>query len=332
MRKWLGLVIAICFITAFCSWGFLIHRTINQLAVYELPKTMRPFFYKNMRYLVKESVRPDERRNTDKTEASKHFIDFEAYGDSAAWKAPWNWEEAVQKYSKDTLEEYGYVPYVIIDVQAKLTEAFRQKNRDSILFYAADLGHYIGDIHTPLHTSLNYDGQLTGQKGLHSLWESTVPELELKNYTLSSRHKATYLKTPQKQLWAALRNSFTLTATVFSVEKEVTKNFTPEQKYRTQTRNGKEVKSYTTAFAKAYGQALGNMVNNQLIASADLLADLWYTSWVDGGKPDLNALLTTPYTKADRKALYAEVKLFKKNELLKKDSLISRKSQTTTTE
>ncbi len=108
MRKFFLIIAAIGIITVFTNWGFLIHRTVNQMAVYELPKKMRPFFYRNMAYLVKESVRPDERRNTDRTEATKHFIDFEAYGDSAAWKMPWNWEEAVEKYSKDTLLKYGH--------------------------------------------------------------------------------------------------------------------------------------------------------------------------------------------------------------------------------
>ena len=64
-------------------------------------------------------------------------------------------------------------------MQKKLTHAFSQGNRDSILFYAADISHYIADAHVPLHTTLNYDGQLTNQKGLHNLWESTIPELEL---------------------------------------------------------------------------------------------------------------------------------------------------------
>src|SRR5690242_8232470 len=98
----------------FCSWGSLVHRTTQQIAVYELPVHMRPFFYKNMESLVRNAVRADKRRNIDKKEAAKHFIDFEGYGDSAAYKMPLNWKDAIAKYSKDTLEKYGYVPYVII--------------------------------------------------------------------------------------------------------------------------------------------------------------------------------------------------------------------------
>src|SRR6185436_20932323 len=85
------------------SWGFLVHRTIHQLAIYELPPSMRYFFHRNMNEIVKKSVRPDQRRNADKEEAPKHYIDLELYGDSAAWKMPLRWEEALKKYGKDSL-------------------------------------------------------------------------------------------------------------------------------------------------------------------------------------------------------------------------------------
>src|SRR5262245_59852507 len=78
------------------SWGFLVNRTINHLAIYELPKPMQVFFYTNREYLVNNAPRPDLRRNQDSTEATKHFIDLEIFGDSAAWKMPLKWDDAVK--------------------------------------------------------------------------------------------------------------------------------------------------------------------------------------------------------------------------------------------
>lgn len=320
-------IVALCALVGLSSWGFLMHRTIHQLAVYELPKPMQPFFYKNLDYIVKHSVRPDERRSKDSTEAPKHFIDFEAYGDSAAWKMPLTWDEAVAKYSKDTLFEYGYVPYVIMDMKEKLTKAFREKNRDSILFYATDMGHYIEDAHVPLHTTLNYDGQLTGQRGMHSLWESMVPEIDINTYNLSSRHKARYLKKPEQAIWEALRTTHLLVPDVFRLEIETSKDFTDSTKYRTQVRRGREVKSYSSDFARAYSRRLGSTVNEQAIRAANLFSDFLYTCWVDGGKPDLNSLLTSSMTEQDKKALKQQIKWFKKNELLENKALISRQGK-----
>ena len=308
-----------------CSWGFLIHRTAHQLAIYELPKNLQQFFYKNMDYIVYNSVRPDVRRNKDVTEASKHFIDVEAYGDSAVYKMPLNWNDAVAQYTKDTLLKYGYVPYHVVYMKNKLTEAFKNGNKDSILFYATDLGHYIEDANVPLHTSINYDGQLTDQKGLHALWESVVPEIEIDNYNLSSTHKATYLSNPEQSIWNAVRSANALLKDVFEKEKEVSANFTDATKYKTENRKGRQVKYYTTAFAKAYAAVLKNTINEQAIRSANLVADFWYTAWVDAGKPDLNNL--TNITKADKKQLKKEIKSFKHNHLIADKYLQSRKGK-----
>lgn len=307
-----------------CSWGFLVHRTTVQLAVYQLPKSLQPFFYKNIAALVKTSVRPDQRRSFDSTEASKHFIDLEMYGDSAAWKMPQHWNEAVQKFSEDTLKKYGYVPYWIITMQQKLTAAFRAGKSDSVLFYAADLAHYIGDAHVPLHTSVNYDGQLTNQKGLHSLWESTIPELELTNYNLYARHRAKYIADKEAAVWNAVRTAYQLLPQLFLQEREAGKNFTDATKYRVQMRNGKESKTYTAAFAKAYSQKLGNTINQQLLRTSRMIADFWYTAWVDAGRPNVTNFFKTPYSNEDRQAYKNEVKSYKKNRLLRDSLLLSR--------
>jgi hypothetical protein len=324
MKRLFLIMLSCGILLGFGSWGFLMHRTVHQMAIYELPKPMQPFFYKNMDYMVKHSIRPDERRNSDPTEATKHFIDFEAYGDSAAWKMPYKWEAAVAKYSQDTLLKYGHVPYVIMQLKERLTNAFRQQNRDSILFYAADIGHYIGDAHVPLHTTLNYDGQLTGQKGLHSLWESMVPEIELSNYNLSSHHKAKYLKNPEGRIWESLRSTFKMVDDVLRFEREVSKGFTDSTKYRVQIRRGREVKSYSTAFAKAYAEKINRAVNEQAVRSADMLADFLYTAWVDGGKPNMITIMNNSMTKDDKKSLKQEIKWFKRNQLLENKKLLSR--------
>jgi hypothetical protein len=307
--------------------GFLIHRTINQVDIYELLKPLQAFFYENRDSLVRYSVRPDERRNRDSAEAPKHFIDLEMYGDSAAWKMPFSWDSAIAIYSKDTLIKYGYVPYWIIMMKEKLTDAFSSGNKDSILFYAADIGHYISDAHVPLHTSVNYDGQLTNQKGLHSLWESAIPEIFLDNYQLQNNHRATYLKKPEEAIWTAVRQAHLLLNGVLEEEREATKSFVDSTKYRIQIRNGREVRSYTSAFARAYAQRLGGTVNQQLLKAANLCSDFWYTAWVDAGKPRLKNLLTTPFAGEQKSKFKGEYNAYKKNELLVKNLLIARQKR-----
>jgi hypothetical protein len=319
-----GLMTLLVIVLSCCSWGFFVHRTVNQLALYQLPDPLRLFFYKNRDSLVKEAPGPDMRRNSDPTENPRHFIDLEAYGDSAAWKMPLHEEEAIRIYSFDTLKKYGYVPYQVQREAALLTAAFRKGDRDSILFYAADLGHYIGDANVPLHTTVNYDGQLSNQKGLHNLWESTVPELELDHYNLYDGHQARYLPDPAAAIWEAVRHSHELLKDVFGQEKEASKQFTDSTKYHLIMYYGRQTRAYTPAFAEAYQARLGNTINEQLLRSADLIADFWFTAWTDAGKPDLEGLLTTPPGAKDRKELEQEVDLYKANKLFEKNLLLSR--------
>ena len=320
------LLLATLVVLSLCSWGYLVHRTTVQLALYHLPTKMRPFFFQNLDYLIKNSVRPDERRRFDVTEAPKHFIDLDAFGENAATQMPESWAGASARYTADTLRKYGIVPWTITENLQKLTNAFRRGQRDSILYFAADLGHYVGDAHVPLHTSLNYDGQLSNQRGIHALWESTVPELSFDQYQFFEKHRVRYLRDPQRAAWEAVRSGNALLKAVFDEERNLTQQFPDSVKYRIQKRNGIPLKYYTTAFAKAYGQRVNPAVQSQLRHSAHAIADFWYTAWVDAGKPDLNALGAAPPDSA-RTRLRAEVKAYKANELLSKGWLRARREE-----
>ena len=303
------------------SWGFLVHRTIHQLAVYKLPAPLQSYFYENMNDLVENAPRPDLRRNSDKTEATKHFIDIEMFGPDAINNMPLDWASAVKKYTEDSLKKYGWGPYNAIMQLDNLTRSFKSKNKDSILFYAADLGHYIGDLHVPLHTSVNYDGQLTGQKGLHGLWESFIPDLTMDQYQLYNKHTATYLKNPALSLWKDIRHANSLLPVMFEKEKEVTKQFTPETKYKMQMSYGRETKMYTKEFALVYATQLGPTVNEQLIAASNMIADFWFTAWVNAGKPDLGT------SKGIVDKLKVELDSYSINQLIKNGLLISKKDK-----
>ena len=187
------------------------------------------------------------------------------------------------------------------------------------------MAHYIADAHVPLHTTLNYDGQLTNQKGLHALWETVVPELMMeKEFNLSSDHKARYLAQPEKEIWQAVRKSFSLLPTVFKEETAATKLFTEETKYRIQNRKGKEVKYYTSEFGREYGKRLQSSINERLRSSSEMIADFWYTAWVDGGKPNLSDLQKGQTSVANGGRLKDEVDAFRKNLLLDKGWLLSK--------
>ncbi len=96
------------------SWGFFAHKKINRLAVFTLPVEMASFYKKNIRYIEESAVNPDRRRYIDPNEAPRHYIDLDNYGDSAAYKIPRYWKDAVEKLGQDSLQAHGILPWKLL--------------------------------------------------------------------------------------------------------------------------------------------------------------------------------------------------------------------------
>ncbi|MCC3151985.1 zinc dependent phospholipase C family protein [Hymenobacter sp. BT770] len=298
------------------AWGFFGHRTITQVAVYELPAAMQAFYYRHMAELVRQSTAPDERRNDDPTEAPKHFIDMDHYSEENPFgKVPKQYDKAVEKFSADTLKKYGTVPWVVLETKNNLTEAFRQRDTLAIIKYSAELSHYVGDAFVPLHTTINYDGQLTDQKGLHSLWESQLPERFIADYKLNGE-PAKYVKNPLDAIWGVLQQSYGFLGETFDRATKIEKTMKPDVRFTFSHRYGKTTRRYSDAFADAYEKEVGGMVDFRLKGAPNMVSSLWLTAWEDGGKPNLNELMHPPkLTKEEKEKLATELTAWKKNTL-----------------
>jgi hypothetical protein len=273
------------------SWGFFGHERINRLAVFSLPPEMVGFYKFHIQFLTENSVNPDRRRYSVKDEAPRHYIDIDHYGDSAIWTMPRYWNQAVEKYTEDTLKAYGIVPWHIVRVKGWLTNAFANQDADQILRLSADLGHYIADANVPLHTTENYNGQLTGQYGIHGFWESRLPELFFGQYKLFVG-QARYLENPQLEAWKAVTNAHLALDSVLRFEKELTRDYPESKKFVVEQRGNVNIRTYSEYFSAAYHKRLNGMVERRMKASIKMIADFWYTAWVDGGQPNLDNLVS----------------------------------------
>lgn len=270
-------------------WGFYGHALLNRQAVFSLPPEMLPLYKKELTFLSEKSVNPDRRRYAVKGEAEKHYIDLDHYGDSARYQLPKYWLAAVEKFPEDSLRAHGIGPWSAYHTLLSLTKAFEARNKAAILRLSADLGHYLGDLNVPLHTTKNYNGQLSGQAGIHGFWESRVPELLAKNYSFWVG-KASYVADPQEALWDAVERAHGMVDTVLRVERQLTSSFALDHKYSYEERNGLTVRVYAKEFTEAYALALNRQVERQMRASIKMIADFWYTAWINAGQPDLRSL------------------------------------------
>ena len=89
------------------------------------------------------------------------------------------YEEAIKRYGAEFVVKNGDAAVAGRRDLRKAGRAFRQKapySRDNIKFFSSVLAHYVSDAHVPFHAALNYDGQLTGQWGIHSRFETELFE------------------------------------------------------------------------------------------------------------------------------------------------------------
>ncbi|KAA5545651.1 zinc dependent phospholipase C family protein [Adhaeribacter rhizoryzae] len=285
------------------SWGFYAHQRINRLAVFTLPPEIIGFYKKHIIYITENAVNPDKRRYVVKAEGPRHFIDLDVYGDSAQYKLPRNWPEAVAKFGEDSLAKHGVLPWHLNFVKYQLTEAFKHHDVPAILRLSADLGHYLADACVPLHTTRNYNGQFTNQHGIHGFWESRLPELLAGNYDFFVG-PAAYVEKPQQKAWDIIIRSHAALDSVLRFEKEVAAQLPEDKKYTFEERNNITVKTYSKAYTTNYHQKLKGQVERQMRYAVWLVGSFWYTCWVDAGQPDLNNL--QPLTEAQKQQLAAE--------------------------
>jgi hypothetical protein len=178
------------------AWGYEPHRFIMDRAIALLPVEIRPLFERHRALVVERVVDPDLWRDAGFDEESKnHFldIDWEGFGPFPFAGLPREYSAAVAKFGVSRIQETGTLPWRVEEMYGNLRRAFEAYprrgafSRFAILHTAAWLSHYVGDAHVPLHAVVNYDGQLTGQNGVHTRWESLLFERYRDRLTIAPR-------------------------------------------------------------------------------------------------------------------------------------------------
>ena len=301
MKKYCCLIVALLLSYQSYCWGFYMHEKINYHAVFLLPPQMMILFKPNIGFLTEHAVDPDKRRYVVAAEGAHHFLDIDHYGHYPFPEIPRDYKLAMLKYTADTLQAYGIVPWWIQIMMGRLTKAFREKNKQTILKNAAELGHYIADAHVPLHICSNHNGQLTHQQGIHAFWESRVPELFAEASWDYFIGKAAYITDLSGFIWARILESAAAADTVLKCEKEINIFFPSAQKYAFEDRKGKIVKQYSTAYATLYENRLNHMIERRMRQSVFAVASCWYTAWVNAGQPRLDHLMHDSLSLTDQK-------------------------------
>lgn len=266
------------------GWGMDVHRLITAKAIDGLPPELLPFFAPERAFISEHSVDPDLYRVMDLKgergeEPPNHFLDldFEEGSKPPFLNVPREYDEYVKKYGIGPATRYGRLPWRAEEVYNRLVAMFKEMGKpnvpyaaDNAVYLVAILAHYIEDGHVPFHGALNYDGQLTNQRGIHSRFET---ELILRDPSAWKWRPIVITPIPNFRdfMFKTLVDSQQLVAPVLSAD------LTGSE--------GREF--YDKAYFDVFQKGAGPVAERRLNEAASAVASAIVSAWTDGGKPAL---------------------------------------------
>jgi S1/P1 Nuclease len=251
-------------------WGEKGHETTNRLAVGAVPSPLQAFYEAHADAIEQHAMDPDHAKEVDPAERPRHVIDLDRYGPYPFTVLPEEYDAAVQKFGEQTVVRRGIVPWQIERTYDLLVGAFRQGSPPEIVKHSAWLGHYVGDAHVPFHTTANYDGQLTGQKGLHSYFESKMVNAYVSPGEVRPPPGTPITARPHLLAFRWVRESYTYVRPLLDAD----------------AANGGQTGHRNLA---GFAQTAKPIAIDRLTKGASRTASLWYSAWREAGLPALDA-------------------------------------------
>lgn len=254
------------------GWGDKGHKIIASFAMKLLPEEIK--LSDQMKFaIIEHSLDPDNRKKGDRSEGPKHFIDIDRYKEFLDGKMITSRDTLNKIYGDSLVTKEGVLPWATEETFNKLVNAFKEKDKQKIILYASDLAHYVGDGHQPLHATINYNGQLTSQKGVHFRYEVEMIDRNLieieKKFV---EQKSFYIQNISEYVFDYITEANNYAGTILSADR-----------YCSAKSGGKPNEDYYRLFWFKTKYITVNEINSAALG----LSSLIYTAWVDAGKPVL---------------------------------------------
>ena len=267
------IIILFTFCLFLVSWGSLGHRTINRKCTDSFPASMNDFKVWSST-LESHASDADNRKSSDTNESPKHYLDVENYPEfNSTGRIYSTYDSIVNKYGTETVISNGTLPWATEITYNLLVTDFQNLNWPKAVLDASDLGHYVADGHMPLHISANYDGQKTGNKGIHSRYESEMVGDYISQLSTYSGIPANYVNNVNKYIFNYIYTNHRYVDSVLIAD-----NY---------------AKSIDASYGSTYYSSLWSKTKftTSLFQNAShALAELIYSAWIDAGSPVFGSL------------------------------------------
>lgn len=261
-------LILLCLVLS--SWGSKGHKKISQNFSTCLPAQMSFFKPAWTNFVMNHASDADYRKDEDPDESPRHYIDIDNYPEFIlTGRIPQTFDSVVEKYDSAFVIDQGTLPWATLKTFDSLKNCFQRRDWNRSALFAADLGHYVGDGHMPLHITRNYNGQYSGQTGIHSRYETSMIS-RYESQIVYPADSAHYIEDAGGYIFRYLYVNYKYVDSLLQADT-----------YATATAGSIGSDAYYQALWAKSGPFTVMLMQNASAA----LADLVYSAWVEAGSP-----------------------------------------------
>lgn len=254
------------------SWGSSGHYKINQASGLSFNEEMAQFS-DWVSVLAAHASDADDRKSWDPTEGPKHYIDIDNYNEFITnGSIPMNWDSVISAHGSSFVYDNGILPWATLITYDSLVSCFERHDWDKAVLFASDLGHYVADGHMPMHITRNYNGQYSGNSGIHSRYESTMINAYISQFDYTG-FEISEVEQVDQYVFDYLYSSYIYVDSILAADdyaKSVAGN-TSSTLYR------------QTLWEQTQGFTIPLFSN-----ASHALAELIYTAWIQAGSPAIS--------------------------------------------
>ena len=225
----LAMLLALAVPRPAAAWGLAAHRWVATRAA-ELVHERCPALVDGSRQaLADAAVEPDTvlKRRDGRREGARHYLNLDHYGPPPFRDLPRDRGAAQRRFGQKTIEREGVLPWSGAALARRLRDELGRGDVATARTTAGHLAHYAADATMPLHATENYDGERTGQRGIHRRVEAALVDRDLGEYTRRSWRVATRRPIPPEgaegALFAALEDAYGKLGTVLDADRNASR-------------------------------------------------------------------------------------------------------------
>ncbi len=252
------------------AWGSGANRLAVRWAVDTLPVSIRKYFIAHRPYLLQHVNDPSQWMKKDRYERMRHYIFLDHYGMFPYLDLPHSYQAAVGEYGAGKIKANGVLPWQIGEYSLKLTEAMKAGKWDDVREDAAALAYYVADAHDPLHTTENYDGQLTGQAGLAERFGTQLFD-RYSHFFIFRPDDAVKIEDPTQHAFEMVLESHTWVDQIILADRSALGS----------------LPGYNGDYFDRFYSIVGSTVMREISSAAHDIGSYWYTAWLNAGRPPL---------------------------------------------